>query len=74
RTPMLKVDGEWQRGAAQVPEVGKEQGLAPRQASTPAPALLPALEEPLRPTNVVPQSKSADPPAPATDKAAAKLE
>lgn len=46
RTPVLKVDGEWQRGAAHVAE----------------------------PTNVEPLSKSADPPSPAIDKAAAKLE
>ncbi len=74
RTPMLKVDGEWQRGAAQVTEVGNEQELTQIQASAPVPAPAPAHEELVRPMNGVPQSKSADPPAPATHKAAAKFE
>jgi hypothetical protein len=41
RTPVLKVDGEWQRGAPHTADVGKEQDLTPPAA--------PAREETVRP-------------------------
>ena len=75
RTPVLKVDGEWQRGAPHTADVAKGQDQA--QAPALAAASPPVRDDAVKLSTVVPLSKSIDPsgpPGPPHDKAAAKFE